>query len=126
MSMLLCANIWFCNQLIFEISQLPQFLGRTAMLETVKQANLVFLHHSVRVRLHAEAGAEDYAKLELGVSCKESDWQLSALAQICSSSLPNLNLSDVECLDIREDQTWGTHWQDDMEDTWSLFTRSRQ
>lgn len=108
------ANIWFCNQVIFEFSQLSQFLSRTEMLETVNQVNLVFLRHSARARFHAEAGAEDYAKLELGVSCKESDWQLSALAQICSSPLPNL--SDVECLDIREDQTWGTHWQDDVED----------
>jgi hypothetical protein len=50
---------------------------------------------------------------ELRVSCRGPDWQLSSLAQLCSSSLPPF--STLEHLDVREDQRPRPNWQDDTE-----------
>jgi hypothetical protein len=52
--------------------------------------------------------------LELGISCRQSDWQLSSLAQVCSSSFPQAPM--VECLYI-EPEIWDVHWQDDIENS---------
>ena len=51
--------------------------------------------------------------LSLGISCRESDWQLSSLAQVCTSS--SFLFSSVEHLYISEDRYWPPHWQDDTE-----------
>jgi hypothetical protein len=51
----------------------------------------------------------------LAISCRQLDWQLSSLAQICSSSFPPL--STLECLNIYEQPHSRPRWQDDMENT---------
>ena len=51
----------------------------------------------------------------LRFSCRESDWQLSSLTQLCSSALPLP--STLERLNIHEHPFWGTDWQGDMENT---------
>jgi len=50
--------------------------------------------------------------LSFGISCRPLDWQLSSLAQVCSSSLPPLyTLEHLNILSYR------SHWQDDIEGT---------
>src|SRR5258707_15851464 len=53
--------------------------------------------------------------LELGISCRQSDWQLSSLAQIYSSALPQALIHTTEHLYIC-DRFLPPHWQDDIED----------
>jgi hypothetical protein len=50
----------------------------------------------------------------LGISCRQSDWQLSSLSQVCSSSFPEAFIPAVEHLYIYNPVQ---HWQDDIEDT---------
>jgi len=58
--------------------------------------------------------------LSLEVSCRNLDWQLSSMAQVCHSLLPLL--STLERLDIRDGDSSGPHWQDDVENTqWLEF-----
>jgi len=103
----------FFNQIIFNISQLPQFLNHADRFKTLNHADIVFSRHSVEVRLLSRPGTVDRTILVMGVSCRVSDWQLSSLAQLCDSS--SRYLSTIEHLEIREDQRSRPHWQDDIE-----------
>ena len=49
------------------------------------------------------------------IPCTASEWQLSSLEQVCSSSLPPL--STLEDLYIHEDPYWRQHWQYDVDNT---------
>jgi hypothetical protein len=60
---------------------------------------------SIEVALSPERGNFPPAKLILEVSCKEVDWQLSSLAQLCS--LPLLPISTLEHLRIDYARLWG-------------------
>ena len=51
--------------------------------------------------------------LRLGVSCRQSDWQLSSLTQLCNSSFPQALIPAVERLYIVDERY--AHWQDDVE-----------
>jgi hypothetical protein len=55
----------------------------------------------------------------LRISCRQSDWQLSSLAQVCSSSFPQVLVptGTVERLDICEMKYDRPRWQDDIEDS---------
>ena len=56
---------------------------------------------------------EVFSQLRLAISCRQSDWQLSSLAQVCSSSFPQALISVVESLVILEESGLRPHWQDD-------------
>ena len=58
---------------------------------------------------------EVFSQLRLAISCRQSDWQLSSLAQICSSSFPQALISVVESLVILEESGLRPHWQDDSD-----------
>ena len=53
-----------------------------------------------------------FGQFRFAISCRQSDWQLSSLAQVCSSSFPQALISVVESLVILEG---GAHWQDDSD-----------
>ena len=103
----------FFHQLIFDVSQLHRFILRTERLRILNEADVVFYNGYVVVRLSPQRGTFDPSRLTLSISCSKSDWQLSSLAQICSSSLPPL--STLQRLEIREDRPWRPHWEDGME-----------
>ena len=76
------------------------------------RANVDFYDDSARVRFSLQEWTVGHEGLSLEISCTPSDWQLSYLAQVCSSSLPSL--STVEHLKIF---SYRSHWQDDIEST---------
>jgi hypothetical protein len=55
----------------------------------------------------------------LEVSCGQTDWQLSSLTQVCSSSFPEAFIPKVEHLYIYdyENEYDRLRWQDDIEDS---------
>jgi len=53
----------------------------------------------------------------LSISCKPLDWQISSLAQVCSSSFPPLPTLEHLDIDIETDPDSSLEWKDDMEDT---------
>ena len=79
-------DITFFHQLIFETPQLTQFFNRTPKLQTHDKAQVFFADWGGSVALSQTSDG----RLNLGVSCKQSDWQLSSLAQLCSSSFPHI------------------------------------
>jgi hypothetical protein len=104
-------EITFFHQLIFDTPQLTQFIHRTPNFKTRGEAHVVFFQDSVRVILPAT-----FPKgLELQISCRQSDWQLSSLTQIYRSVLPQALIHMTERVYIRGNFL-SPHWQNDIED----------
>jgi hypothetical protein len=102
--------IYFFHQLIFDTPQLTQFVARTSNFQPVVEVCIEFGDKFVEVTsLQSLSG-----RFTLGISCNQSDWQLSSLAQVCSSSFPQALIPTAERLYIRN---WDEYWQDDIEDS---------
>ena len=113
-------DITFLHQLIFSTPQITQFISRTPNFKAHDRAQVFFSDWGVLITLPQTVDG----KLSLGISCKQSDWQLSSLAQICSSSFPQALISAVEHLYILEDTFPRLHWQDDTAGSqWLEFLR---
>jgi hypothetical protein len=98
-------SITFFNQLIFDIPRLHDFLARTETFKAHNRAAVEFNEDVVQFNLKP--------RLLLRIMCKELDWQLSSMAQVCGSLLPPF--STLERLEICEGRQPQSHWQDDME-----------
>ncbi|SRR6266403_3466702 len=111
-------KITFFHQLIFDTPHLAQFISRTPKLKAHDEAHVVFSDSDVWVTLPFSR------RLELRISCRQSDWQLSSLAHVCSSSFPQALIPMVEHLYVQSGFS-RRHWQDDMEsDQWLEFLQS--
>ena len=109
---LLCdTDIRFFNQLIFDTPLLLHLIGRTENFKTPQSADIQFWDGYIQIVIYFPL-AMPYRQMNLAISCRPSDWQLSSLAQVWSSVLsPLLTLQCLEILDYRR------HWQDDIEIT---------
>ena len=97
-------DIAFFNQIDFNCPQLAHFINRTPKLkkpDTIVQ----FTDHFVRVRLPAWIRS-----LEIAISCREPDWQLSSIEQVCKSSLQPLSTVEDLYIEHRYSQVV---WKDD-------------
>jgi hypothetical protein len=103
--------ITFFHQLILDTPQLTQFITRTPKFKAHDEARVYFSNCGVWVTLpQAFDGV-----LNVGISCGQSDWQLSSLAQICSSIFPHAFIPVLEHLYILEERFSRLCWQDDIE-----------
>ena len=107
--------ITFFNQLILDISYLPRLIGFAESFQGSYRAEVVFQADIVTATFKPQEETVDSALLIVIISCRESDWQLSSLAQVCTSALPPS--CTLELLDITEDRVRRPHWQDDMDHT---------
>jgi hypothetical protein len=103
-------RITFFHQLIFDSSQLTRFISRTPKFKAHDEARVEFSDFDVTVTLPQAFDG----RLKLGISCEQSDWQLSSVAQICSSSFPQVLIPSVEHLHIRSGFL-RPDWQGDIE-----------
>jgi hypothetical protein len=106
-------DITFFHQLIFDTPKLPLFISRTPNLKAHDEACIVISDSGVRI-----APVRPFVRgfrVDLEISCRQSDWQLSSLAQVCRSSFPHTFISSLENLYIREDGYPRPRWQDDTE-----------
>jgi hypothetical protein len=102
-------EITFFRQLTFHTPQFAQFIGRTPNLMAYDEAHVVFSYYKAELNLARHIG------LKLEIYCNQSDWQLSMMAQVCTSSMPLI--SSLEHLYIHEYETrfiWPC-WEDDIE-----------
>jgi hypothetical protein len=105
-------QIMFFHQLIFDTPQLAQFIARTPNIQQLVEARIVFHDHYVEVTSTRALSI----KFVLGINCTQSDWQLSSLAQVSASSLPEAFIPTVEHLYVFESKSPRLCWQDDIED----------
>ena len=100
-------NITFFHQLILDTPQLAQFIGRTPSLKAHNEVHVTFLDDAVRVLLGS------MQQISIRTTCKSLDWQLSFVAQVCTSSLSLI--PSLEHLYICEGIYSPLRWQDDIE-----------
>jgi hypothetical protein len=103
-------DITFFNQLIFDTPQLVRFMSRTPKLKAYDEARVIFSDSHTTIAL---PGRDN--QLKLGISCRQSDWQLSSLVQVFTSSFPQALILTVERLCILEYESSQPCWQDDIE-----------
>jgi len=108
-------RIMFFMDLIFDVPQLYRFINHTEGFKTFHRAEMTIDNDTIRCTVSSPANPVGYRRhLDLEIRCRRVDWQLSSLAQVCSSSL--IPLSFVEELEIL---SWSPlsdlHWKDDME-----------
>jgi len=109
-------SITFFNQLVFDLLQLTKFLCRTETFTVINHTKVVLDEHFTRVDF--SSGTET-SLLSLTISCRELDWQLSSLSQVCNSVLLALSAMDMEYLDLDLDisDAYPLLIEDDMENT---------
>jgi len=105
--------ITFFNDIEFDTPQLVHFIGRTPTFKAPDRARLVFLDSAVRVEFPLQPSG--YGELNVGISCRELDWQLSSLVEFCSLLFPSLSV--LKHLYIYERQPSLPDGQDDFENT---------
>jgi len=96
--------ITFFNQIDFDTPRIAQFINRTPKLKK-RDAHVQFNDDFACVGLPPRSRT-----LEIAISCKEPDWQLSSVAQVCNSSFHPLSM--VEDLYI-EHQCLQLVWEND-------------
>jgi hypothetical protein len=90
--------ITFFNQLVFNTPRLRDLFRRTEVFQKSHRADVFVNARCIDLTLFRREGMADRRVLEVTVSCSRLEWQLSALADFCSTSLPPL--STLECLSI--------------------------
>ena len=86
-------DITFFNDIVFDTFQFTQFISRTPTLKPLKKARLYF--DATAVSLISEiSDSRPWRRkgLRMKVLCRELDWQVSSLEQVCTSSSPQLSV----------------------------------
>ena len=103
-------HMTFFNQINFDHPRLTQFLNITPTLRESDESHVLFNNIGADVLLQCPISENRIGGLEMTISCKEPDWQLSSIEHVCNSSLPTF--STVEDLYI-EHQYLEPVWNDD-------------
>ena len=103
-------DVTFFCQLIFDTPHLAHFISRTPKFKEHDKAyaSVEFSDWAVWVKTSDRA-------LTLAILCRQSDWQLSSLAQLCSLSFHQVLIPTVAHLYILEGGQFPPCWQDDIE-----------
>jgi hypothetical protein len=104
-------KLFFFNQIVFDTPQFIQFVCRIPRLKPLEKARVTFDGDAAMVGLSSQESS--YECLHVKISCRELDWQVSSLEQVCTSSLPPL--STLEDLYINEGTSPRAHWKDNIE-----------
>jgi len=104
--------ITFFMDLNFDLPQLHRLTGYAEKSKAFDHAKVLISNYSIELLLSRAVGVQGLVSLE--ISCKALEWQLSSLAQVCSSFSPLI--STLEELYIEEHHILSSsYWQDDIE-----------
>jgi hypothetical protein len=108
-------RVIFFMALNFDVPQLHQLIGHVEELKTYDRASVSIYNRHIRLILYSNpVEFDDCGRLELRIECRESEYQLWSLCQVCRLSFPLI--SALEELKIRDHYLLSSsHWEDDME-----------
>ena len=106
-------SVTFFNQIVFETPQFIQFISRTPKFKEFERAHVGFADHGATVKLSSQTPG--HRVLNVKIPCRDLDWQVSSLEQICTSCLPPLSM--LENLYIYKAPYPAPDWQDNIEKT---------
>ena len=106
-------DITFFNEILFDTSQLPQFISRIPALRSLQKGHVTFNYADIVVEFNSQTSG--YHVLRVRILCSAPDWQLSSIEQVCTPSLPPLStLEDLYIVGGRLDPPL---WEGDVENT---------
>ncbi len=100
-------DITFFSQPTMDVSELGRFIERIEMQTSLSRADVQTSAHAISVSF---SNSSTSSPLRLQISCKQLDWQLSSMAQVCDQFSPFL--SRVKNLVINTTQS--SSGQDDV------------
>ena len=100
-------DITFFNDIMFFTPQFTRFISHTSILEAFDEARIALDDSTASVKFSSASKLN--ARLNVRISCRELDWQLSFLEQVCTSSLPTLST-------LQDLYMWGRPWPQDWKD----------
>ena len=105
-------NLWatFFNDIEFDNLELIRFLSPSSTFKTFNKAVVVSDDQHTAVALKRQPPF--FAGVTAGIKCSLPDWQLSSLAQICTSFFPLL--STTEDLFVYEQEYSQLNWENGM------------
>ena len=104
-------HITFFNDVVFDGPQFIQFISRTPTLKAVENAHIVFRRRKAIINSSSQTSG-----CEVGISCRELDWQVSSLEQLCASHFPPLStLEDLYIYELPHGEP--PDWRDNTENT---------
>ena len=95
-------SIIFFNQIDFDTPRLAQFINCTPTLRTLGKALVEFDDDLAHVELSAWSPSPN---IRIAVSCREQDWQVSSIEQVCNSSLDPLSMVEDFYIDHQYSRT---------------------
>jgi hypothetical protein len=104
-------QIVFFNQIDFDTARFAQFIGRTSKFRARDLALVQFDDSTVSFELTYGLYRPDINASWIEISCKESDWQLSSIAQVCNSFLPTPSI--VEDFYVERERYSQLVWKSD-------------
>ena len=108
-------TITMFNQISFDTPHFIQFVVRTPKFKAYKTAFFTFKNDTAAVVLSSSPNTFSNEQLTMEILCRESDWQVSSLEQVCNWCLPPL--SALEYLKIHEYSRSPPDWRDNIENT---------
>ncbi|KAH9971484.1 hypothetical protein BGW80DRAFT_1460451 [Lactifluus volemus] len=94
-------RITFFNQLVFDIQQVPRFIGHTSALTLPYDSAAIRIHdYYVQMTFWERS----HKTLSFNIFCRAVDWQVSSVAQICNqlsfipSSVDQLTIDNMESI----------------------------
>jgi F-box-like len=106
--------ITFFNEIVFDTPQLVQFISCTPIWRLLGKARVSFGDDAAKVRLSSQTSGKG-EEIEVRIPCRELDWQVSSMEQVCTSCLPLLPA--LEDLHVHENLRWREleDWEDNIE-----------
>ena len=102
-------DITFYSQPTMDASQLGQFIGRIEVqTSSLSRADIETSAHAISISFTKPSTSA--APLMLQISCKQLDWQLSCMAQVCDQFSPflfhveELNISTTQSPSVQDDE----------------------
>jgi hypothetical protein len=80
-------DITFFSQPTMDASQLGQFIRRINMQTSLTEVEVQTSAHSISISIK---NPTTFTRLRLQISCKQLDWQVSSMAQVCHQCFPFL------------------------------------
>ena len=103
----------FFNDINFNTQELIRFVSHSSTLKAPNQAHIFFDSQTASVKLQPTIFEYFEEYFEVRILCREPDWQLSSLTQICTTSLPLL--TTTEDIFIYESKYSQLDWKDRVE-----------
>ena len=108
-------EITLFNQPTMDALQLGQFIQRTEIHTSLSHAEVETSAHAISISFTTDS--DEYTPLRVQTSCKQLDWQLSCIAQICDQISPflfhvgHLGINSAQLPDEQDDVD-GEQWLD--------------